>query len=425
MNWPGPLVLFPAAVGIRLDEYGATWGYFDLKIDEREQVVLIAKFWKKDSMGLPYSSSWQERHYLHYADAIPRSGVWYRCDPELHDIHRSLQIRRVGIAPGAIRSRVRGGWVQPPVDRPMLVMALSSTDSGPTWSAWWISRDSAAPALYTIVDDRLQPIDFIRDVWPVDDLSQVLVTIVGVGSIGSGAAEALASNAVGQIALVDDDRLLQHNLVRHKLSDLDLGRFKVRAMRDLLTKRYPHLETEIYPLDVIGDADVMRPLFARSDVVLCASDGVTSRRVANHLARRAGVPIVLAAVLEDGAFGEVIRIRRRTGCLLCLRKALQEQEVLDPEPGIDLGYGTGTAHRPMTASPADLALVADLAAKAVVGTILEARGRWNQRLPGDWGIIGLQPTPDMPDPFNVERAGDVRWRQLPGRRDDCPTCAPP
>jgi molybdopterin/thiamine biosynthesis adenylyltransferase len=79
----------------------------------------------------------------------------------------------------------------------------------------------------------------------------------------------------------------------------------------------------------------MRPLFARSDVVLCASDGVTSRRVANHLARRAGVPIVFAAVFEEGAFGEVIRVRPRTGCLLCLRKSLQERDVLDPEPGVD------------------------------------------------------------------------------------------
>jgi molybdopterin-synthase adenylyltransferase len=424
-GWPGPLVLFPATVGARLDGYGSTWGWFDLKFDDREQVVLIAKFWNKDSSGLPYVSAWQDRHYLHYADTVPRSGVWYRCDPELHVMHSFLYARRVGTAPAEIRSRIKGGWIQPPTDRPFLVMALSRTDSDPVWSAWWVSRESAWPARFEVVDDARQPIDFIRDEWPVEELSQVLVTIVGVGSIGSGAADALASNAVGRIALVDPDRLLQRNLVRHKLSDVDLGRFKVRAMSDQLTKRYPHLQTEIYPLDVVSGADVMRPLFARSDVVLCASDGVTSRRVANHLARRVGVPIVLAAVLEDGAFGEVIRVRQRTGCLLCLRRLLQERDVLDPEPRIDLDYGTGTAHRPMTASPADLHLVAEVAAKAVIGTVLEVRGRWNQRLPGDWGIIGLQPSPDLPEPFDVERTGEIRWRELPRRRDDCPTCAPP
>jgi molybdopterin/thiamine biosynthesis adenylyltransferase len=176
---------------------------------------------------------------------------------------------------------------------------------------------------------------------------------------------------------------------------------------------------------VITSADVMRPLFARSHAILCASDGVTSRRVVNHLARRADVSVVFAAVLEDGAFGEVIRIRPRSGCLLCLRTSLEETETFDPEPGLDLGYGTGTRHRPMTASPADLSLVGELAAKAVLATVLEARGRWSQRLPGDWAIVGLQPTPDMPAPLDIDRAGDVRWHPLPRRREDCPTCAHP
>src|SRR5207302_454106 len=157
--------------------------------------------------------------------------------------------------------------------------------------AWWLSDGFAFPASFAVVDDELQPIDFIRDVWPVGELAQVLVTVIGVGSIGSTAVEALASNGIGRVALVDDDRLFQHNLARHRLTDADLGRFKVHAMRDRLFERHPRVEIESYPLDVITGADVMRPLFARSDAILCASDGVTSRRVVNHLARRAGRPV--------------------------------------------------------------------------------------------------------------------------------------
>jgi hypothetical protein len=425
MDWPRPLVLFPASVAERLDEWGASWGLLDLKMDHREGVLLISKFWKKDSMGLPYTSAWQERHYLHHADAVPLAGVWYRGNPELRELHSSLFARRIGMPITELRSRVGGGWKQPPVDRPMVVMVVSREEAGPRWSVWWVSEGFAFPASFALVDDALQPIDFIRDVWPVDELAKVLVTAVGVGSIGSAALEALASNGVGRLALVDDDRLLQHNLARHRLTDSDLGRFKVRAMSDRLAQRHPGLAIESYPLDVIACADVMRPLFARSEVILCATDGVGSRRVVNHLARRAGVPVVFAAVLEDGAFGEVIRIRPRSGCLLCLRAWLEETEAFDPEPGLDLGYGTGSLHRPMTASPADLVLVGELAAKAVLATVLEARGRWNQRLPGDWAIVGLQPAPDMPVPFDIEQAGEVRWRLVPARREDCPTCAPP
>jgi molybdopterin/thiamine biosynthesis adenylyltransferase len=307
----------------------------------------------------------------------------------------------------------------------MVVIVLSREEARLRWSAWWLSDGFAFPARFAMVDDERQPLDFIRNVWPVDELSRDLVTVVGVGSIGGAAVEALASNGIGCLALVDDDRLLQHNLARHRLTDSDLGRFKVHAMADYLSQRHPGVEVESYPLNAVTGADVMRPLFARSGAILCATDGVTSRRVANHLARRAGVPAVFAAVLEDGAFGEIIRIRPRSGCLLCLRAWLEETGTLDPEPGLDLGYGTGTPHRPMTASPADLSLVGELAAKAVLATVLEARGRWSQRLPGDWAIVGLQPTPDMPSPFDIDRAAEVRWHPLPARRDDCPTCQPP
>lgn len=186
----------------------------------------------------------------------------------------------------------------------------------------------------------------------------------------------------------------------------------------------PQLGVAAYPLSVIDDADRMRPLFAQSDVVICASDGVASRRVANPLARRAGVPLVLACVLEDGAFGEVIRVHANTGCLLCHRKSLAEAGTFDPEPRLDLGYGTGTPHLPMTAVPSDLSLVAELAAKCTIATLLEARGRWNQRLPGDYVVVGLQPLPELPKPFHLERAGQMYWSELSQPRKDCATCAP-
>ncbi|MGH2651822.1 MAG: hypothetical protein ACRDHK_11495, partial [Actinomycetota bacterium] len=97
MDRPDPLVLFPAAVASRLDDWGASWGLLDLKMDHREGVLLISKFWKKNSMGLPYTSPWQERHYLHHADAVPLAGVWYRGHPELHDFHGSLLARGIGM----------------------------------------------------------------------------------------------------------------------------------------------------------------------------------------------------------------------------------------------------------------------------------------------------------------------------------------
>jgi hypothetical protein len=424
LGWPGPLLLFPRSVAGRLDQWGSSWGYLDLRSDESEGVVTVAGFAKKDAaVRLPYVADWEREHYLHPADAARNAGVWYRANPDLHELHRSLFVRRIAVSPEVLAEHIPTGWRQPPRDALMLVLTLSRTDAEPTWSAWWVSREEARPGWHEIVEDDWVPIDYLRDEWPVDELAEAHVTIVGVGSIGSAVAEALSGFALGRLSLVDPDRLLQHNLVRHRGRATDLGRYKVNATADWLKVRNPQLKVASYPLSVIDDADRMRPLFARSDVVVCASDGVASRRAANHLARRAWVPLVLACVLEDGAFGEIIRVRANTGCLLCHRNSVAEAGTFDPEPRLDRGYGTGTPHLPMTAVPSDLGLVADLAAKCTIATLLEARGRWNQRLPGDFAVVGLQPLPGFPEPFQLEHAGQVNWGHLPSPREDCPTCA--
>ena len=134
---------------------------------------------------------------------------------------------------------------------------------------------------------------------------------------------------------------------------------------------------------------------------------------------------MFVAVLENGAYGEIVRVRPNTGCLWCLRRTLEEQGQFDPEPGLDLGYGTGTAHRPMTAAPTDLRLMAELASKAAIATVLHRMGHPGQQLADDWAVVGLQPESDAPKPFNDLDTGSVRWSSMPPKRPDCPTCSTP
>src|SRR6266700_3992022 len=160
--------------------------------------------------------------------------------------------------------------------------------------------------------------------------------------------------------------------------------------------------------------------------ISCAADGVAPRRVVSHLARRAGRPAVLACVLEDGEIGEVLRLRPwpTAGCLLCQRQHLTASGTLDPEPTLDVPYGQGTAHRPMTAVAGDLHLVGQLAAKAAIALLQENAGYHEQLLPGDQLVVGLRPGPGLPTPFNPSHAGALRWSPLGPPFPGCPTCQP-
>jgi len=177
-------------------------------------------------------------------------------------------------------------------------------------------------------------------------------------------------------------------------------------------------------LDVAADADRMRPLFDASALIVCAADGVASRRVVSHLARRASVPAVLACVLEDGEVGEIIRLLPwpTNGCLLCHRQYLADTGGFDPEPALDLPYRNGIGQRPMTAVAGDLQLVGQLAAKAAIATLLERAGYYDQVLPGEYLVIGLRPRPGLLPPADVYRAAELRWSGIGPPLPGCPTC---
>jgi molybdopterin-synthase adenylyltransferase len=309
------------------------------------------------------------------------------------------------------------GWV---------VILVTEDENGDNhFSAWAVSRDQAVPVPLDLVEDDSPRLAPLMKSWPITTLIDKRVGVLGVGSIGSATAQALVSYGVGKIVLVDPDRLLWHNLARHQLPARYVGLNKANAMADWLLERDPKLVVCGFDLDVIEDADALRTVLPELDCIITTTDGVESRQAANHLAVRAGLPNVLACVLDNGSYSEVIRVvPGRTACLWCYRQTQIAAGGFNPEPSLDRGYGEGTRHLPMTAVTGDLMLVGNAAAKVAVATVLERYGRRDQRLPGDLCITGLQPNPSRRAPFDIQRAGESRWHDIGGPGTDCPTCQP-
>jgi molybdopterin-synthase adenylyltransferase len=419
--------LLPEAIAGGLRTCGAGWGSLDIRFDQTEELIVVAGYTKADKLKLPTAVEWLKGHYSAHTSVTMSSGVWYRADPELHLAGIETYRRSAGLDIGYFRDHVKG-WRFPPADGAgWFVITLATTGAGDTdYAGWVVARDGAVPFPVEVVPeegaDLFAP---LGDAWPRRAIAGKLVTLIGAGSIGGAAAEALSGYAMRQLALVDPDRLHSHNFARHRTNQNQVGRMKVNALADLLAERDRGLKVERFPLGVIEHADVMRPLFARSNCILVSSDGIASRRAANHLACRARVPIVLACVLEDGRLGEMIRVRPGiTACLLCSREQLAASGRINPEPSLDLGYGEGHRHLAMAAVGGDLDVVGRLAARAVVSTLLEDEGYLSERLPGDHGVVGLRPAIDRDpeEPFDVERTLQVSWHSLGQPLGDCPSC---
>src|SRR5690606_26719616 len=135
--------------------------------------------------------------------------------------------------------------------------------------------------------------------------------VVGVGGVGSWAAEALARSAVGRITLVDMDHVAESNINRqiHAL-DTTLGRSKIEAMAERIAAISPRCRVDLVD-DFVdpGNASVLVP--ADADVVIDAIDSPAAKAalVAACVARGQAV------IVCGGAGGRTDPLQLRQGDL--------------------------------------------------------------------------------------------------------------
>ncbi len=414
----------------RLHGAPAPWGWLDLAVLKSEGLAGVCG----SSLKGDYYCHFQPHqvfpeHALCYGERVKNVAVWYRAndDVPVREMWKGMGRRTdVGTDLENFRTWVRQGWVHPPAEGFHVLLEDRSAEPH-RWTAWFVTPKGVAPVDLIVHDPEADPFAQLDErVWPRARTAESHVAVIGVGSIGSAAAEDLSSYGIGTISLIDPDRLAPHNLVRHTCGAADVGRYKVDAVAQRLRNRAGTREVRPYRWNVITDADNVRGLLRTGvDVALICSDGVASRQACMHLCRWAGVDSVFACVLDDGAVGEIVRVPHRAGagCLWCLRQHLRSTGALDPEADLDLPYGTGTDHRPMTAIGGDLALMGNMAAKAAVATLLQRAGLWRHRLVADHLIIGLQPAGDLEPPFGTDATLDMTVRPLPPPNPGCPACA--
>jgi tRNA A37 threonylcarbamoyladenosine dehydratase len=117
------------------------------------------------------------------------------------------------------------------------------------------------------------------------------VAVVGVGGVGSWAAEALARSGIGTISLVDLDHIAESNTNRqiHALGDA-YGRAKVQAMAERIAAIDP--SSAVLPVEEFVDADNAARLAAGHDLVLDCIDQVSAKAALIAACRALGIAVV-------------------------------------------------------------------------------------------------------------------------------------
>ena len=139
------------------------------------------------------------------------------------------------------------------------------------------------------------------------DLRTKRIAIVGVGTLGSIAAQLLSRTEVGNLKLIDHDIVQQSNLVRQQLyGKKDIGKLKCFAAREKLNGTISALPVHLTEENVH---------LVNADLVLDCTDNLETRFLINEYCNKMRIPWVHAAA--SGSVGVVLPI---TGnyCFKCI-----------------------------------------------------------------------------------------------------------
>jgi len=161
-------------------------------------------------------------------------------------------------------------------------------------------------------------------------LKAASVLVVGAGGLGSPVLLYLAGAGVGNIRIIDDDRVSLSNLSRqiiHTTTCLDS--LKVESARKRLLELNPDIEVEVFPIRLTPENS--DEVISGNWPVIDCTDNIETRFLLNESCARMSIPLVYGAVFEFEGQVSVFDASRGP-CLRCMIPEMPPDGALaDPE----------------------------------------------------------------------------------------------
>ena len=172
----------------------------------------------------------------------------------------------------------------------------------------------------------------------IQRLAGARIAVFGIGGVGGYTVEALARSGIGQLDLIDDDKVCITNVNRQLLATLKtVGQYKVDVAKERVADINPKCRVNtfktFYMPDTEGEFD-----FSQYDYIVDAIDTVKGKLALVENAQKAGTPIISsmgAGNKVDAAAFEVADIYETSVCPLarvmryeCRRRGIKKLKVV-------------------------------------------------------------------------------------------------
>ena len=186
-----------------------------------------------------------------------------------------------------------------------------------------VDDDRIAPQIFERFDGQLRYFSDVSEGPTPSECQERLgcarVAVLGVGGLGSWVALALSCHGIGEMVLVDFDRIELSNLNRQILySVADVGRSKAQIAAERLRAYDPGMKVEVRE-ERLGSERAVAEAIEGSDVVVDAVDwpALEIERWVNAACFGAGIPFVAMSHFPPIARMGPFYVPGKTGCYAC------------------------------------------------------------------------------------------------------------
>jgi tRNA threonylcarbamoyladenosine dehydratase len=189
-----------------------------------------------------------------------------------------------------------------------------------------------------MIDPRFAGIERLYGAGSVARLASARVAVVGLGGVGSWAAEALARSGIGALTMIDADEVCVSNTNRqlHTLENT-LGRSKVGVMAERVRAIHPSIEIEAVER-FVTPATLAGLLDCGFDLVLDACDAFRVKVEMTAWCRRRKLPLIVCGSAGGRTDSTQIRVRdlsrtEHDALLGLMRRKLRQEFGFPSNPG--------------------------------------------------------------------------------------------